>query len=155
MLLCSSPVGQFYFLIRKRIHLRPEDALFFFVNNTIPPTSATMGQLYEVSLAHLFLLLLEGLEECISCLRDNQALLSWRWVEPGRRCLNADPPGLGCIPSSNRAVPSCSYREEPGEPHCFNWLFASWKGGCIRWWTVAPEVVCWSYYFNKVLLLWK
>uniref|UniRef100_A0ABI8A201 GABA type A receptor associated protein like 1 n=1 Tax=Felis catus TaxID=9685 RepID=A0ABI8A201_FELCA len=42
-------VGQFYFLIRKRIHLRPEDALFFFVNNTIPPTSATMGQLYEVT----------------------------------------------------------------------------------------------------------
>ncbi|XP_032002262.2 gamma-aminobutyric acid receptor-associated protein-like 3 [Hylobates moloch] len=41
--------GQFYFLIRKRIHLRPEDALFFFVNNTIPPTSATMGQLYEDS----------------------------------------------------------------------------------------------------------
>merc|ERR1712108_114151 len=30
-------VGQFYFLIRKRISLRPEDALFFFVNNVIPP----------------------------------------------------------------------------------------------------------------------
>ena len=42
-------VGQFYFLIRKRIHLRPEDALFFFVNNVIPPTSATMGALYQVS----------------------------------------------------------------------------------------------------------
>merc|ERR1712107_207706 len=28
-------VGQFYFLIRKRISLRPEDALFFFVNNVI------------------------------------------------------------------------------------------------------------------------
>lgn len=41
-------VGQFYFLIRKRIHLRPEDALFFFVNNVIPPTSATMGALYQV-----------------------------------------------------------------------------------------------------------
>jgi len=40
-------VGQFYFLIRKRIHLRPEDALFFFVNNVIPPTAATMGQLYQ------------------------------------------------------------------------------------------------------------
>uniref|UniRef100_A0A8C4S6Z5 Gamma-aminobutyric acid receptor-associated protein-like 1 n=1 Tax=Erpetoichthys calabaricus TaxID=27687 RepID=A0A8C4S6Z5_ERPCA len=40
-------VGQFYFLIRKRIQLRPEDALFFFINNTIPPTSATMGQLYQ------------------------------------------------------------------------------------------------------------
>ncbi|XP_042184373.1 gamma-aminobutyric acid receptor-associated protein-like [Oncorhynchus tshawytscha] len=40
-------VGQFYFLIRKRIHLRAEDALFFFVNNVIPPTSATMGLLYQ------------------------------------------------------------------------------------------------------------
>merc|ERR1712226_1006624 len=30
-------VGQFYFLIRKRISLRPEDALFFFVNNVPPP----------------------------------------------------------------------------------------------------------------------
>merc|ERR1712014_227236 len=30
-------VGQFYFLIRKRISLRPEDALFFFVNNVIHP----------------------------------------------------------------------------------------------------------------------
>uniref|UniRef100_A0A2R9AMS2 Uncharacterized protein n=1 Tax=Pan paniscus TaxID=9597 RepID=A0A2R9AMS2_PANPA len=40
-------VGQFYFLIQKRIHLRAEDALFFFVNNVILPTSATMGQLYQ------------------------------------------------------------------------------------------------------------
>jgi GABA(A) receptor-associated protein len=40
-------VGQFYFLIRKRIALKPEEALFFFVDNTIPPTSATMGALYE------------------------------------------------------------------------------------------------------------
>ncbi|XP_006888442.1 PREDICTED: taperin-like [Elephantulus edwardii] len=31
--------GQFYFLIWKRIHLRADDALFFFVNNVIPPTS--------------------------------------------------------------------------------------------------------------------
>lgn len=46
-------VGQFYFLIRKRIHLRPEDALFFFVNNVIPPTSATMGSLYQVSCIHV------------------------------------------------------------------------------------------------------
>ncbi|KAF1446546.1 Gamma-aminobutyric acid receptor-associated protein, partial [Spheniscus demersus] len=40
-------VGQFYFLIQKRVHLRAEDALFFFVNNVIPPTSATLGQLYQ------------------------------------------------------------------------------------------------------------
>lgn len=48
-------VGQFYFLIRKRVHLRPEDALFFFVNNVIPPTSATMGSLYNVSIFSLLL----------------------------------------------------------------------------------------------------
>ncbi|CAG0891449.1 unnamed protein product [Cyprideis torosa] len=40
-------VGQFYFLIRKRIQLRPEDALFFFVDDTIPPTASTMGALYQ------------------------------------------------------------------------------------------------------------
>ncbi|CAF3004696.1 unnamed protein product [Rotaria sp. Silwood2] len=40
-------VGQFYFLICKRIQLRPEDALFFFVNNVIPNTSMTMGALYQ------------------------------------------------------------------------------------------------------------
>lgn len=43
-------VGQFYFLIRKRIQLRPEEALFFFINNAIPPTSAAMGSLYQVCL---------------------------------------------------------------------------------------------------------
>ena len=47
-------VGQFYFLIRKRIHLRPEDALFFFVNNVIPPTSTTMGALYQVQYTSSF-----------------------------------------------------------------------------------------------------
>ncbi|CAK5045202.1 unnamed protein product [Meloidogyne enterolobii] len=39
-------VGQFYFLIHKRIHLRPEETLFFFVNTLIPQTMTTMGQLY-------------------------------------------------------------------------------------------------------------
>jgi GABA(A) receptor-associated protein len=40
-------IGQFYFLIRKRIQLRAEEALFFFINNQIPPTSQTIAQLYE------------------------------------------------------------------------------------------------------------
>jgi len=40
-------VGQFYFLIRKRIQLKSEDALFFFVNNTIPASSTPMGELYQ------------------------------------------------------------------------------------------------------------
>lgn len=55
-------MGQFYFLIRKRIHLRAEDALFFFVNNVIPPTSATMGLLYQVldvGFSHTFCLVLK------------------------------------------------------------------------------------------------
>uniref|UniRef100_A0A8C9E4B9 GABA type A receptor-associated protein n=1 Tax=Phocoena sinus TaxID=42100 RepID=A0A8C9E4B9_PHOSS len=47
-------VGQFYFLIQKQIHLRTEDALFFFVNNVIPPTSARMGQLFgKTNYCHL------------------------------------------------------------------------------------------------------
>ena len=40
-------VSQFYFLIRKRLSLRPEDAFFFFVNNVTPLTSTTMGSLYQ------------------------------------------------------------------------------------------------------------
>lgn len=56
-LYCLWSVGQFYFLIRKRIHLRAEDALFFFVNNVIPPTSATMGLLYQASDLHIFYLI--------------------------------------------------------------------------------------------------
>lgn len=43
-------VGQFYFLIRNRINLRAEEALFFLVNNVIPSSSATMGSLYNVSI---------------------------------------------------------------------------------------------------------
>lgn len=31
-------VGQFVYVIRKRIKLAPEKAIFIFVNNTLPPT---------------------------------------------------------------------------------------------------------------------
>lgn len=40
-------VGGFYHLIRKRIQLRSEDALFFFVNDMIPQTTMTMEQLHK------------------------------------------------------------------------------------------------------------
>ena len=33
-------VGQFIYVIRKRIKLPPERALFIFANNVIPPTGA-------------------------------------------------------------------------------------------------------------------
>ncbi|MBN3325097.1 GBRL1 protein, partial [Atractosteus spatula] len=45
----SSAVGQFCFLIRQRISLRPEEALFFFVDNALPPSGATLAQIYQVS----------------------------------------------------------------------------------------------------------
>jgi len=40
-------VGQFVYVIRKRIKLEPEKAIFIFVNNTLPPTAALMSQIYK------------------------------------------------------------------------------------------------------------
>lgn len=65
-------VGQFYFLIRKRIHLRPEDALFFFVNNVIPPTSATMGSLYQVTVFSLYARFLFNSDNILKVMRSRQ-----------------------------------------------------------------------------------
>ncbi|GMH50173.1 hypothetical protein TrLO_g9425 [Triparma laevis f. longispina] len=42
-------VGQFQYVIRKRIKLAPEKALFIFVNNTSPPTSHLMSTVFEES----------------------------------------------------------------------------------------------------------
>jgi GABA(A) receptor-associated protein len=40
-------VGQFLFVIRKRIQLAPQQALFIFINNTIPPSSELMSKIYN------------------------------------------------------------------------------------------------------------
>eukprot|EP00294_Goniomonas_avonlea_P017362 CAMPEP_0114540190 /NCGR_PEP_ID=MMETSP0114-20121206/633_1 /TAXON_ID=31324 /ORGANISM="Goniomonas sp, Strain m" /LENGTH=125 /DNA_ID=CAMNT_0001724331 /DNA_START=37 /DNA_END=414 /DNA_ORIENTATION=+ len=40
-------VGQFVHVIRKRIKLSPERAIFIFVDNVIPPTGALMSNIYE------------------------------------------------------------------------------------------------------------
>jgi GABA(A) receptor-associated protein len=40
-------VGQFLFVIRKRIKLTPEKAIFMFVNNTLPSTSCLMSYIYN------------------------------------------------------------------------------------------------------------
>ncbi|KAK2844720.1 hypothetical protein Q5P01_011379 [Channa striata] len=40
-------VGQLCFLIRQRVSLRPEEALFFFVHNSLPPSSSTLSAVYE------------------------------------------------------------------------------------------------------------
>ncbi|KAJ1822116.1 ubiquitin-like protein atg8 [Coemansia sp. RSA 2671] len=40
-------VGQFVYVIRKRIKLSPEKAIFIFVNEILPPTAALMSGVYE------------------------------------------------------------------------------------------------------------
>ncbi|KAJ9065312.1 ubiquitin-like protein atg8 [Entomophthora muscae] len=40
-------VGQFVYVIRKRIKLGPEKALFIFVNEQLPPTAALMSAIYD------------------------------------------------------------------------------------------------------------
>jgi len=40
-------VGQFIMVLRKRIKLQSQSALFMFINNTIPPTSALMKTVYN------------------------------------------------------------------------------------------------------------
>lgn len=40
-------IGQFIYVVRKRITLKAEKAIYLFVNNTLPPTSALMSQIYK------------------------------------------------------------------------------------------------------------
>ncbi|XP_002740384.1 gamma-aminobutyric acid receptor-associated protein-like 2 [Saccoglossus kowalevskii] len=40
-------VAQFMWIIRKRIQLPPERAIFLFIERVLPTTSSTMGQIYE------------------------------------------------------------------------------------------------------------
>ncbi|KAI3419250.1 uncharacterized protein J3R85_013240 [Psidium guajava] len=39
--------GQLVYVVRKRIKLSPEKALFIFVKNTLPPTASLMAAIYE------------------------------------------------------------------------------------------------------------
>ncbi|KAL5578833.1 hypothetical protein UlMin_011275 [Ulmus minor] len=40
-------IGQFVYVVRKRIKLSAEKAIFVFVNNTLPSTAALMSSIYE------------------------------------------------------------------------------------------------------------
>ena len=40
-------VGQFIYIIRKRIKMNAEQSLFLFINNKIPPTSTTISMMYD------------------------------------------------------------------------------------------------------------
>lgn len=40
-------VGQFIYVVRKRMMLKPEDALFLFINGKIMSSNMTIGKLYD------------------------------------------------------------------------------------------------------------
>ncbi len=40
-------VGQFIWVIRKRMQLPPEKALYLFINGSIPTSSSIMGEVYQ------------------------------------------------------------------------------------------------------------
>jgi len=42
-------VGQFIYIVRKRLKLKPEQAIFIFINNTLPPFSKMMKEVYDES----------------------------------------------------------------------------------------------------------
>jgi GABA(A) receptor-associated protein len=44
---CDLTMGQFMFILRKRINLKQEEAIYLFVNNTICPSSALMSSIYD------------------------------------------------------------------------------------------------------------
>jgi len=41
-------IAQFMYVIRKRIHLKPEEAIFLFINGMIPPASCFVSEIYEL-----------------------------------------------------------------------------------------------------------
>lgn len=44
---CDLSVGQFIYVIRKRMRLPAEKAIFIFINGSIPPSSQMLGNIYE------------------------------------------------------------------------------------------------------------
>ena len=44
---CDITIGQFISIIRQRIKLAPDKAIFIFINNVLPPTSATIYSIYN------------------------------------------------------------------------------------------------------------
>lgn len=44
---CDMTIGQFIAIIRQRIKISPDKAIFIFINNVLPPVSATMMNIYN------------------------------------------------------------------------------------------------------------
>ena len=41
-------MSQFIFTIRKNIRIKPEQAIFFIINNKVPSASSTIGEIYDI-----------------------------------------------------------------------------------------------------------
>jgi len=41
-------VGQLLYVVRKRIHLTPEQAIFLYINHSLPPSAASLESLYNL-----------------------------------------------------------------------------------------------------------
>lgn len=41
-------VGQLFYIIRKNLNLKSDEALYLFINNKMPVFSSTMGSIYQV-----------------------------------------------------------------------------------------------------------
>ena len=62
---CDLTIGQFVYVLRKRLILAPDQALFLFVNNTIPPTSELLSSVYKYNRdKDLFLYITYSGENC-------------------------------------------------------------------------------------------
>jgi GABA(A) receptor-associated protein len=44
---CDLTIGQFMYVIRKKIKMCPSEAIFLYVNNTLPPTMSSIKNIYE------------------------------------------------------------------------------------------------------------
>ena len=44
---CDLTIGQFIYVIRKRVNIAPEKAIFMFVNGMIPPSSELISRVYD------------------------------------------------------------------------------------------------------------
>ena len=40
-------IGQFIYILRKRLILRPEQAIFLFINNSLAPTNMLLSEIYS------------------------------------------------------------------------------------------------------------
>lgn len=43
----ETTIGQFLYILRKRIKLKQDESIYIFINNTMPPTAALMSKIYN------------------------------------------------------------------------------------------------------------